>query len=209
MKKVITKRLKGKAPVIGKKDRVYVGLDVHKRSIHAAVRINGLEHGTAVLPAEPKAVVAFLQPYVAGLKMVVYEAGPTVFGLARALKDNDIRVGVVPPSKIPRPAVRTAKSDKIDCRMLAEFAEKEFLKEVAIPTIEEESDRDIQRTRDSLVDRRRKAKQRIRSFLLLHNLPEPSNLHSNWSMEAIKALQLIPMSASQRFCMEIMLEDLM
>ena len=113
MKKGITTRLKGKAPVIGKKDRVYVGLDVHKRSIHAAVRINGVEHGTAVLTAQPKAVVAFLEPYVAGLKMVVYEAGPTGFGLARALKDAGIRVGVVPPSKIPRPAVRTAKSDKM------------------------------------------------------------------------------------------------
>ena len=44
MKKVITKGSKGKAPVISRKDRVYVGLDVHKRSIYAAVRINGVEH---------------------------------------------------------------------------------------------------------------------------------------------------------------------
>jgi transposase len=209
VKKVITKGSKGKAPVISRKDRVYVGLDVHKRSIYAAVRINGVEHNTAVLPPQSKAVIAFLAPYHLGLQKVVYEAGPTGFALARALKNAKMKIAVVPPSKIPRPAVRGAKSDKIDCRMLAEFAEKDLLKEVAIPTVEEESDRDIQRLRDSLVDRRRKAKQRIRSFLLLHNLPEPANLHSNWSLASIKGLQIMPMNPQQRFCMEMMLEDLM
>jgi len=209
MEKRITKRLKGKAPVIGKKDKVYVGLDVHKRSIHAAVRINGEEHGTMVMPAQAKAVLAFLKPYVAGIQKVVYEAGPTGFDLARALHAEGIKVCVVPPSRIPRPAVRSAKSDKIDCRMLAEFAEKDLLKEVAVPTVEEEADRDIQRLRDSLVDRRRKAKQRIRSFLLLHNLPEPSGISSSWSAESIKALQLMPLTHKQRFCMEMMLEELL
>ena len=119
MEKGSTRRLKGKAPEVGKRDSVYVGLDVHKHSVHAAVRINGKEHGTAVLPADPRTVLRFLEPYRAGLKSVVYEAGPTGFGLFRVLRGAGMPAKVVAPGKIPRPAVAEAKSDQLDCRKLA------------------------------------------------------------------------------------------
>jgi hypothetical protein len=150
-----TKRLKGKAPVVDKNDRIYVGLDVHKHSVHAAVRINGELYGTAVLPALPKKVLAFLKPYQDGIRKVVYEAGPTGYGLVRVLLKAGIPTAIVAPSKIPRPAVQGAKSDQLDCRKLAEFAEKDLLREVAVPTVQEEEDRQLQRIRDGLVDRRR------------------------------------------------------
>ena len=124
------KRLKGKAPVVDKNDRIFVGLDVHKLSVHVAVRINGELHGTAVLPAKPKTVVSFLKPYQAGIRKIVYEAGPTGYGLVRALLKAGFPTAVVAPSKIPRPAVQGAKSDQLDCRKLAEFVEKDLLREV-------------------------------------------------------------------------------
>ena len=67
MEKSSTRRPKGKAPVVTKRDQVFVGLDVHKLSVHAAVRINGELFGTKVLPASAKAVLAFLAPFRAGL----------------------------------------------------------------------------------------------------------------------------------------------
>jgi transposase len=208
MEKGNTRRLKIKTPEVSARDRVFVGLDVHKLSIHVAVRFNGQELGSAVLPAEPKAVLAFLKPYRPGLRQVVYEAGPTGYSLIRALLKEGIPAAVVAPGKIPRPAVQEAKSDGLDCRKLAEFAEKELLREVAIPTLQEEEDRQIQRLRDSVVNRRRKAKQKIQGFLLQHGLPEPGNL-KGWSRKAILALQKMPMGPGLRFSLDLLLEDLL
>lgn len=44
-----------------KGDSVFVGLDVHKKNIHAAICINGQLAKCFVIPADPKAVIrAFL-----------------------------------------------------------------------------------------------------------------------------------------------------
>lgn len=206
MEKGSTRRLKGKAPEVGKRDSVYVGLDVHKHSVHAAVRINGKEHGTAVLPADPRTVLRFLEPYRAGLKSVVYEAGPTGFGLFRVLRGAGMPAKVVAPGKIPRPAVAGAKSDQLDCRKLAEFEEKDLLHEVAAPTPEQEADRQVQRLRDSILKRRRQAKQKIMGFLLQHGLPEPPKLDA-WGEAALATLQKMPMSPGLRFSLDLLLED--
>jgi transposase len=207
MEKSSTRRQKDKPPVITKRDQVYVGLDVHKLSVHAAVRINGTLFGAKVLPAKAGAVLAFLAPFRAGLKKVVYEAGPTGYAMIRALIEDGVNAAIVSPGKIPRPAVQGAKSDGIDCRMLAEFAEKDLLSEVAVPTLDEDASRQIQRMRDGIRDRRRKAKQHIRSFLLYHGIEEPKNLAS-WGESAIDELQKIPMSPKLKFCLDILLEDL-
>jgi hypothetical protein len=63
------KSAKGKGVVVtaaqhpGEADRVFVGLDVHKRQIHAAVRVNGQEVGTHVLPARPAALAFETEMY--------------------------------------------------------------------------------------------------------------------------------------------------
>lgn len=208
MEKRSTKRLKGKAPEVGRRDLVYVGLDVHKVSVHVAVRINGEEYGTAVLPAQPRAVAAFLKPYRLGLKKVVYEAGPTGYSLFRALRQEGLPAEVVAPGKTPRVAVKGAKSDQLDCRKLAEYAEKDLLREVAVPTEREEADRQLQRLRDSILDRRRKAKQKIYGFLLQHGLAEPKNLQG-WSRQAILDLQRIPMGEMLKMTLDFLVEDLL
>ena len=207
MEKRSTPRKKVKAPVVTKRDEVFVGLDVHKLSVHAAVRINGEEFGSKVLPANASAVLAFLAPYRPGLRKVVYEAGPTGYAMIRALKGDGVDAAIVSPGKIPRPAVQGAKSDRLDCRMLAEFAEKDLLSEVAVPTPDEDAAWQIQRMRDEIRHRRREAKQHIRSFLLYHGLPEPKNL-SNWGEGAVAALQKMPLSPKLKACMDLMLEDL-
>ena len=85
MKQISKKGFQGKE--VSKRDAVFVGLDVHKRSIYVAIRINGKETGTKSVPADWEAVVKVLEPYRKGLKKVVYEAGPTGFGLARRLRE--------------------------------------------------------------------------------------------------------------------------
>jgi transposase len=192
---------------ITKKDCVYVGLDVHKRSVYATVRINGEEHGSKSLPADAEIVKNFLEKYRLGLRKVVYEAGPTGYGLARRLRENGIPAEVVAPGKIPRSAVEGSKSDRLDCRMLAEYAEKGLLKSVVIPTIEEEAFRQVLRLRSSLVEKRRRVKQQTKSFLLQYGLEEPEGLN-HWSRKAVKALGEMELHSALRFTLDHLLEEL-
>jgi len=208
MSKSNTKSAKSKGVLVTAADRVVVGLDVHKREIHAAVRMNGQEVGTHVLPARPAAVEKFLAPYRAGLRHVVYEAGPTGYGLSRHLRSAGVPVDVIAPSKTPQAPGDAAKSDRLDCRGLARLAEAGLLRPVAVPTEEEEADRQVIRLRDQAADGRRRVRQRIKSFLLMHSLPEPRGL-DYWSQEAVAALGTMEIKKGRlRFCLDLLLEEL-
>jgi len=208
MSKSNTKSAKSKGMLVTAADRVVVGLDVHKREIHAAVRMNGQEVGTHVLPARPAAVEKFLAPYRAGLRHVVYEAGPTGYGLARHLRSAGVAVDVIAPSKTPQAPGDAAKSDRLDCRDLARLAEAGLLRPVAVPTEEEEADRQVIRLRDQAAGGRRRVRQRIKSFLLMHGLPEPRGLEY-WSQEAVAALGTMEIKNGRlRFCLDLLLEEL-
>ena len=201
-------RAKSKGVVVREADRVVVGLDVHKKQIHAAVRINGVEVGTHVLPARPAVVEKFLAPYRAGLKHVVYEAGPTGYGLARHLRRAGVSVDVIAPSKTPHAPGDGSKSDRLDCRDLARLDEAGLLRAVAVPTEEEEADRQLIRMRDHAADLRRKARQRIKSFLLQHGLPEPAGL-KEWTVASVAALGTMEVKQARlRGVLDLMLEEL-
>lgn len=84
-------------------ERTYAGLDVHARSVMASA-VNG-ESGeirTVRLVSQTDAVLAWVAS-LPGPVAVAYEAGPTGFGLARALTAAGIRCVVVAPSKVERP----------------------------------------------------------------------------------------------------------
>jgi hypothetical protein len=84
-------------------ERTSVGLDVHARSIVAGVidTVTG-EVRSQRLPPATEAVVAWTVS-LPGPVAVAYEAGPTGFGLARALQVAGVRCVVVAPSKLERP----------------------------------------------------------------------------------------------------------
>ena len=207
MGKRTRKRGKCKSVRVSAQDEVYVGLDVHKATVHAALRVNGVLVGTWVMPAETSTVVQSLEPYCAGVRKVVYEAGPTGYGLVRALVQAGYRAEVVAPGKTPRPAVRGSKSDRLDCRTLAEFAEKNLLTSIAIPTEQEEADRQIIRLRTQLMKKQRRVKQQIKSLLLQYGVPEPQGL-SHWTIQSRRALAHLTLPGVVRFALDMLVEEL-
>ncbi len=85
-------------------ERTSVGLDVHARSIVAC----GLDTVTGVLNRQRlvpafESVMAWLATLPAPVT-VVYEAGPTGYGLARQLTAAGLRCVIAAPSKLQRPA---------------------------------------------------------------------------------------------------------
>ena len=190
-------------------DVMTVGLDVHKASVHAALRKNGQEVATWVMPMDNKTVVASLKRFGAALKKVVYEAGPTGYGLARALKKAGLPAEVIAPGKVPQEPNLGSKSDRLDCRKLAENAEKGLLKKavIAIPTEQEEADRQVVRLRDQLVGKQRRVKQQIKSLLLQQGLAEPAGL-AHWCAEGLAALKGMRLRPQLQLSLEVLVEEL-
>ncbi|MDX6219193.1 MAG: hypothetical protein QOJ48_874, partial [Frankiales bacterium] len=88
----------------------------------------------AVEPAVPGAGGGSLPCPVA----VVYEAGPTGFGLARFLTGEGIDCQVAAPSKLQRPSGDRVKTDRRDARHLARLLHLGEIVAVAMPRVEQE-----------------------------------------------------------------------
>lgn len=207
MSKSKTKNVNQQCLKAEKGDRVYVGLDVHKKTIHAAIRINGQLAKCFVIPAEPKAVIKLLAGVREGIRLVVYEAGPTGYGLARALRKEGLVIEVVAPGKTPQPANRGNKSDRLDCRILAEYAEKEMLVSIVIPTEQEEVDRHIIRLRDQLMKKQRRVKHQIKSMLLQFGIKEPAGLR-DWTNTSVAALGELKLNGPVKLSLGMLVDEL-
>jgi transposase len=95
-------------------ERTSVGLDVHARSVVAAAidGRSGEVFRTRLTPSH--AEVFEWVGKLPGPCAVVHEAGPTGFGLARALSAAGVRCEVAVSSKLPRPAGDRVKTDARD-----------------------------------------------------------------------------------------------
>ena len=190
-------------------ERVDVGVDVHKSSYSVTMwseaRQGYVSHWTQ--PADSVALIGRLRPCNGHVRRVVYEAGPTGYALARALREADFEVQVIAPSRTPKSTGQEAKSDRLDSRRLAMWSAKGLLHPVRIPTEEEEADRQLFRLRHQIVAKRRRVKQQIKSFLLQHGLAQPEGLGS-WSRQGVVALRQMPLVSQLRLTLDMLLEDL-
>jgi transposase len=96
------------------KVRSWVGLDVHARSV-VAVTIDGEtgELRSRKLSGKTSEIVEFCES-LPGPTRVAYEAGPTGYGLARAVLAAGMGCVVAAPGKIERPSADRVKTDLRD-----------------------------------------------------------------------------------------------
>jgi transposase len=150
--------------------RSWAGLDVHARSVLAVTMdAESGEIRTCRLPGETVKVVEF----VAGLPgptRVAYEAGPTGYGLARALHAAGIGCVVAAPGKIERPAQDKIKTDQRDAERVLRLLMIDALHPVRVPTCEEEALRDLVRAREDVRGDLMRARQRLSKLLLRHDM---------------------------------------
>ena len=172
----------------GSQNPFWMGLDVHKRSYYVALRRFDGSIFTWSAPADPVKLVELIDRYKIRLSGACYEAGPTGFSLARILMSAGIPVTVAAPSKIPRSVSPGSKTDRLDCTKLAIFVSKGFIRPIAIPTVEAESERALIRRRHQLTNSIRRSKQRIKAQFLYTGLKEPKAL-KRWSQKSIEALR--------------------
>jgi len=152
--------------------KIHVGLDVHKESITVAVADPGRENARLfgkVVHDVPRLLKVLAKIGAVEELHVVYEAGPTGFGLQRALTKSGYVCQVIAPSKTPRQAGNRVKTDARDSLNLAEYSRAGKLSAVWIPDAQDEAIRDLSRAREDAVNGRRQARQQLKGFLLRHD----------------------------------------
>jgi transposase len=165
--------------------RTSVGLDVHARSVMAC----GLDRETGevferrLCPNHQE-----ILEWIGGLPgpvTVTYEAGPTGFGLARALEAARICCVVAAPSKLIRPAGDRVKTDARDARHLARLLHLGQIVAVTVPSMEQEAARDLVRARedcraDLMRTRHRLSKLLLRQGIVYHGGEPWNTVHERW-----------------------------
>jgi transposase len=159
----------------------WIGLDVHARSVHAAVvDAESGELRRRRLGGGVEEVVKFLasQP---GPVRAVYEAGPTGFGVARAAEAAGVEMLVVAPSKTPRAAADRIKTDQRDAELLVRLLMAGSLRSIHVPSVGQEAARDLVRAREALRQDLMRARHRVSKLLLRHGRIYPQRA-STWTV---------------------------
>jgi transposase len=179
--------------ITASKGKVYVGIDVHKRTYSVTGLKNGEERKSATMSANPKALISFLENNYSNLEInTVYEAGFSGFHLHRQLESAKIKNIIVNPASIETASNQRVKTDKKDSQKLAEHLCQKRLKGIRIPTLKEESSRLLSRTRSQLIAQRVRTGNQIKSKLFLFGLIDFNNetVMSKKYLENIKKLEL-------------------
>ena len=153
--------------------KIHVGLDVHKDSISVAAAEPGRAPGRLigkVVHDVAKLLKVLAKIGTAEELHIVYEAGPTGFGLQRALKAKGYVCEIIAPSQIPRRPGDRVKTDGRDSVQLAECSRAGQLSAVWIPDPEDEAIRDLSRAREDAVNSRVQARHQLKGFLLRHDV---------------------------------------
>ena len=147
-------------------ERTWVGLDVHARSVvGCAIDDEACEIRSQRVAPQTDAIVAWVLE-LPGPVAVTYEAGPTGFGLARALAAAGVRCEVVAPSKLERPPGDKVKTDRRDAERLARLLRIGELPAVRVPSEAEEAARDLVRAREDARGDLMRARHRLSKLLL-------------------------------------------
>jgi transposase len=120
-----------------------------------------------------------------GPAAVAYEAGPTGFGLARALRAAGVRCEVAAPSRLVRPAGDRVKTDAKDALLLARLLRMDEIVSVTVPTVAQEAARDLVRAREDTRGDLMRLRHRVSKLLLRHGQvycggPAWTREHSGW-----------------------------
>jgi len=167
---------------------VSVGVDVHKKSYSVCIYSSSNDYCEWTMPSDNQSLISMLLSVDLDYHSIVYESGPCGFELCRQLRNAGLNSHVIAANKILRPATSGAKTDSIDSRKIAEYALKDMLVPIGIPTREEEIFRKLMRYRHRTTDKVASIKREIKSVYLEMGevLPEGSEKFSVSGIQRLK-----------------------
>ena len=174
----------------------FIGMDVHKKTITVAIADESRQNQPRVygtINNDLSALDKFCRKMVSTANQLhfVYEAGPCGYGICRHLTEKGFDCMVAAPSLIPKKSGDRIKNDRRDAKMLARLHRADELTAVYVPNAQDEAMRDLSRAREDAVMVAKKAKQRLKAFLLRNSVVFTGS--SQWSKAYFKWLADIAM----------------
>jgi transposase len=183
-------KLKEKVNFAGQ--HIYVGMDVHLRSWSIAIVYERQYIRKFSQPPSVEALYNTLtKDYPGASFFVAYEAGFCGFGIQRKLNKLGINCIVVNAADIPKTdKEKKNKTDSIDARSIAENLSAAKLTAIHIPNEKTESDRQLVRSRLSILRDLQRTKNRIKSALYFKGIPIPEKFdNATWSKAFVQWLK--------------------
>ena len=192
--------------------KVYVGLDVHKRSWNAAVYVEDQFIRNVHQPPQPQALHHYLvHTYPGTSYSCAYECGKFGYWIQREFEQLGIECLVVNPADIPSTHKdEVYKTDKRDARGIGDALSKGQLKGVYVPCEEQEADRHLVRQRKKIWRDLVRCKNRIKGFLDYTGIEVPPQYdNANWSKNFMSwLLKLEFKHSSNRVTLTYMLTEM-
>lgn len=151
----------------------YIGIDLHKKSFTACL----MDSVGKVLHRDKydnsgESIVQLLS-LCEEKPSVVIEATPNWMWMVKVLRDMDILITMAHPLRTKAIASARIKTDELDAETLAHLLRSNLVPTSYIPTIEEQEDRELARTRCQLVKQQTWIKNQIHAVLSKENIHPP------------------------------------
>ncbi len=164
--------------------KLFVGIDVHKRSWKIQTATDLFDGSTLTIPPSSHALKRYIDKHFKGYEVYcAYESGCCGFSHHRFFVSFGWHSLVVSPADADRPGKgRFQNTDKIDARLLCRELKDGRLRGIHVPDVEREQLRCLFRRRNELVKEIRKIKTQLKMQLLYLGIEIPKELDTaHWS----------------------------
>lgn len=188
--------------------KIFVGIDVHKKSWKVCLRSEHMELKTFSQNPSAKDLSNHLKKnYPSAIYQVVYEAGFCGFSYQRELSKEGINCIIVHPADVPTmDKEKQRKSDKVDCRKLGKTLSEGALTGIFVPGVEQQDDRGIIRLYQQMVKDQTRYKNRIKGWLNFQGIAIADDEQKYWSNNFIQWLKELSLTPSARIHLDLLIQ---
>lgn len=175
--------------------KLYIGMDIHKKSWSVHFRTDLFDHRGFTMPPEANRLSEYVHHHFAEHEVsITYESGCCGFSAARYFKELGWHTTIVNAADIPKMNKQNyQKTDRIDCRNLSKQLQAGQLRAIHIPTENQDHLRSLVRQRNNIVRQLRQEKLQIKSMLLYLGIKVPEQYDNpNWSKNFLQWLEQLP-----------------
>lgn len=169
--------------------KVYVGIDVHKKSYSCVSLCDGEVVKRDRMPGRPEVLLKYLKNnFASGQIYTAYEAGFSGFHLHRYLMNEGITNIVVHAGSLEVASRDRVKTDQRDAMKIATQLASNRLRSVYVPTLEREEKRSVTRLRSSILSLRHRIGLQFKASLFTQGLidsEDNTKLSQDWLLKKL------------------------